>query len=81
MEPKSDWVTATEIATYAYCAEAWRLSHGLKKSPHNQRQLKRGRTQHENWQAVERSTSRLIWYALLFAAFAAGLFLLRVVLV
>ncbi len=80
MAKRSDWVTASEIGTYLYCEEAWRLTHGLKISPGNVRALHRGTETHAAWQRVERRTARLMRAALIVAAIALACILLRVYL-
>ncbi len=53
-------VTATEVASYVYCPEAWRLGHGLGLPSENQAGLRAGVTHHEAMAAVEvRSTAAL----------------------
>lgn len=55
---KKEWlVSATEIASYVYCQESWRLTHVLKQPSGNAARMMQGETQHDEWQQVERSTS------------------------
>lgn len=50
-------VSATEVASYVYCQESWRLTHVLKQPSGNGLRMKQGEKQHVEWQKVERSTS------------------------
>jgi len=54
---KDDWISATEIASYAYCPEAWRLEHGLNLESANQSARARGEVVHERWQRTERRSA------------------------
>ena len=77
MAKRSDWVTASEIGTYVYCEEAWRLTHGLKVPPGNVRALRRGTETHAAWQRVERLTAWLMRAALIVAGCALAFILFR----
>ena len=77
MAKHTDWVTASEIATYAYCQESWRLTHGLKIPPGNMRAFKHGTAKHAAWQKVERFTSGLIRAAWVLASVTLTLLLVR----
>lgn len=77
MAKHTDWVTASEVATYAYCQESWRLTHGLKIPPGNIQALKHGTAKHAAWQKVERFTSWLIRAALVLVGVTIALLLLR----
>jgi hypothetical protein len=57
---KRDYTSATEVASYAYCPEAWRLEHGLKLKPGNDQARARGERVHERWQKTERRSGWLI---------------------
>ncbi len=81
MAKRTDWVTASEIATYTYCQESWRLTHGLKIPPGNMRALKHGTARHAAWQKVERCTAWLIRAAWVLAAATIVLLLVRFFLV
>ncbi len=81
MAKRTDWVTASEIATYTYCQESWRLTHGLKIPPGNMRALKHGTAEHAAWQKVERFTSGMIRAAWVLASVTLALLLLRFFLV
>ena len=78
MAKHTNWVTASEIGTYVYCEEAWRLTHGLKIPPGNVRALRQGTETHAAWQRVERITSWLMRAALIGAGIALALILLRI---
>lgn len=53
-------VTATEIANYVYCPEAWRLKHGLGLKDGNVAAKAAGVSRHESWQVAERRSTWLI---------------------
>ena len=66
-------VTATEVASYVYCPEAWRLGHGLGLPSENQKELGAGVTHHAGMAAVAvRSAATL--------RLAIGLILLALIL-
>ena len=46
-------VSATEVASYVYCPEKWRLEHGLGYASMNTALLARGTAQHRKIAAVE----------------------------
>ena len=77
MAKRTDWVTASKIATYTYCQESWRLAHGLKIPPGNMRALKHGTAQHAAWQKVEQRTAWLIRAARVLASVTLALLLVR----
>jgi hypothetical protein len=77
MAKRTDWVTASEIATYMYCQESWRLTHGLKIPPGNIPALKHGTAKHAAWQKVERFTSGMIRAAWVLARVTLALLLVR----
>jgi hypothetical protein len=47
-------VSATEIACYAYCPEAWRLEYGLGLEPANRAALAAGKRHHARRAVAER---------------------------
>jgi hypothetical protein len=49
-----DLVSATEIASFVYCAEAWRLEHGLGLEPGNRQARDAGDRHHVGKAAAER---------------------------
>lgn len=51
----SDTVTATEIASFVYCKEAWRLEHALRLPAANQRERTAGTHHHREKVSVERA--------------------------
>ena len=81
MAKRTDWVTASEIATSVYCQESWRLTHGLKIPLGNMCALKHGTVQHAAWQQVKRRTAWLIRTAWVLASVTLALLLLRFFLV
>ena len=67
-----EWITASEIAAYAYCAESWRLAHGFGLQSRHAPRMAQGIAEHAAWQEVARMSSRsarrglvLMWTALL----------------
>ena len=50
------WVSASEVAAYVYCAESWRRGHGLGLRVQGQGRLRRGEQEHARWQRKERLT-------------------------
>ncbi|WP_074307655.1 hypothetical protein [Singulisphaera sp. GP187] len=74
-----DYVKATEIGSYAYCPEAWRLGDGLRLRSSNEFNLRRSEQTHVETAKVElrsQSASRAGWVLLI----VAGLILLAIVL-
>src|SRR5262249_35309670 len=49
-----DLITASEIASFAYCPEAWRLEHGLGLPAENRAALDAGTRHHGRKAAAER---------------------------
>jgi hypothetical protein len=76
MKPKrSDVVSASEIASWAWCPESWRLS-ALGAEPENQAALARGRRFHTRTSAVEvwsRRAARLACWLLVVAVLLVAL--------
>jgi signal transduction histidine kinase len=48
---EDDFITAAELACFAYCPEQWRLEYGLGLPPANRAALDAG-TRHHEWKAV-----------------------------
>ena len=70
MKRSDDVVSASEIASWAWCPESWRLE-SLGAEPANRAELTRGETHHAKKAAFEersRSAISLGWCLLLFAA-------------
>jgi hypothetical protein len=65
--PKSNapWVTATEIAGYAYCPEAWRLTYGLGRKGGKLAEKAKGTRSHTRWERAEKTSSKLLRFGLL----------------
>ncbi len=70
-------VSASEISTYVYCPEAWRLQHSLKLPSDNAKALVRGTTGHARWQGRERRTRVLLRVGIIGMMVALGLLMLR----
>ena len=69
MDEKRKWISASEVASFAYCPEAWRLEHGLELRAGNEPLREKGAIEHREWQQVERRSSSLVRVAMwLFAA-------------
>jgi hypothetical protein len=49
-----DLITASEIASFVYCQEAWRLEYGLRLAAENRAALDAGTRHHEGNAAAER---------------------------
>lgn len=63
MKPKqNDVVSASEIASWAWCPESWRLD-ALGAEPENQEALARGRKFHARTSAIEVWSRRAVWLA------------------
>jgi hypothetical protein len=56
----SDVVSASEIASWIYCPEQWRLHYGLSHESENVASLDRGERFHESTAALERSSRRIL---------------------
>jgi hypothetical protein len=66
-----DLITATEIATFAYCPEQWRLQNGLGLTPENRAALNAGTRHHARKAAAERIAGGAIILGRLLAVLAA----------
>ena len=53
-----EWISASQIAAYAYCAESWRLAHGLGLQSRHALRLEQGIAEHTAWQGVTRTSPR-----------------------
>jgi hypothetical protein len=76
-----DLVSASEIASYAFCPEAWRLGSGLDLRPNNEQELSRGERIHEKTAVLERrsqSALRLAFVLLVIGLLILVLYLLSV---
>jgi len=69
-------VTASEIAAFVYCPEAWRLEHGLGLEPWNRAALDVGTRHHEQKAVAERIAGGSISLGRFLAALAAVVLLL-----
>jgi hypothetical protein len=58
--PNSEVVSASEIASWVYCPEQWRLQYGLGHKSENVASIDRGERFHESTAAVERSSRRIL---------------------
>ena len=76
-----DVVSASEIASFAFCPEAWRLGSALRLQPNNEQELARGERIHEKTAAAERRSQsglRLAFVLLAIGLLILGLCLLGV---
>ena len=66
---KQKWISASEVASFAYCPDAWRLEHGLELKTGNEPAREKGVAEHQEWQQVEQRSGSLVRVAMwLFAA-------------
>ena len=72
-----EWITASQVAAYAYCAESWRLAQGLGRESRHAPLMQQGIAAHEAWQGTERASARLTWLGLALMLVALAGFLLR----
>jgi hypothetical protein len=68
-------VSATEVASYVYCPEQWRLQHGLGHSSTNTASLARGAALHRKTAAVEVRSRRALRLGFMLVALAVLLML------
>ena len=71
------WITASQVAAYAYCAESWRLEHGLGRESRHAPLMQQGIAAHDAWQGTERASARVTWVGLTLMLIASAGFLLR----
>ena len=64
-------VSATEVASYVYCPEQWRLEHGLGQSSTNKASLARGAALHKKTAAVEVRSRHALRLAFVLVVLAA----------
>jgi hypothetical protein len=73
---KPELVTATEVAGFVYCAEQWRLEHGLGLEPENRAARDAGNRHHARKAVAERVAGGAIGLGRVLVVLAAlGLFL------
>jgi hypothetical protein len=72
-----EWITASQVADYAYCAESWRLAHGLGRESRHAPLMQQGIAEHDTWQGTERASARVIRLGLALMLIALAGFLLR----
>lgn len=61
MQPRTDVVSASEIASWAWCPESWRLA-STGQEPENEEELARGETFHTRTAAIEVLSRRAITF-------------------
>jgi hypothetical protein len=71
-------VSASEVASWVYCPEQWRLHYGLGHESENVASIDRGERFHESTAGVERSSRRVLRLAAILIV--AALLLVVVVL-
>jgi hypothetical protein len=72
----SEMVTASEIAAFVYCPEAWRLEHGLGLEAGNREAMAAGERHHGRKAAAERVAGGFIGIGRLVAVLAVVALLL-----
>lgn len=71
------WVSASEVASFAYCPEQWRLEHGLKLDASNEAERRAGTRHHARKAGRERLAGGMFALAQILAvALILGLILL-----
>jgi hypothetical protein len=70
------FITAAELACFAYCPEQWRLEYGLGLPPANRAALDAGTRRHERKAVAERVAGGSIMLGRFLAALAAVVLLL-----
>jgi hypothetical protein len=83
MKRTDDVVSASEIASWAWCPESWRLQ-SLGAEPSNRAEMARGETFHVQKAAYEersRWAASLGWWLVLFAGLVALLALLALIII
>ncbi len=80
MKGNQKWISASEVASFAYCPEAWRLEHGLELRAGNEPALETGVIEHREWQQVEQRSSSLVRVAMWLFAAAVILWIARALL-
>ena len=73
---KDDYITAAELACFAYCPEQWRLEYGLGLSPANRAGMDAGTRHHERKAVAERIAGGSITLGRFLAVLAAMVLLL-----
>ncbi len=76
----NDLITATEIASYAFCPEAWRLEYGLGLAAENQAALDAGVRHHAEKATAERVAGGAWAFGRLLVVLAVAAILLFLVL-
>ena len=71
-----DFITAAELACFAYCPEQWRLEYGLGLPPANRAALDAGTRHHERKAVAERVAGGSIMLGRFLAVVAAVVILL-----
>jgi hypothetical protein len=72
----TDLISATEIATWVYCPEQWRLEHGLGLKSGNRRERSAGIAHHTEKAVAERQAGWLLATGRFLISLAIGVFLL-----
>jgi hypothetical protein len=72
-----EWITASQVADYAYCAESWRLAHGLGRESRHEPLMQQGIAAHDAWQGTERASARVTRLGLALMLIALAGLLLR----
>jgi hypothetical protein len=75
-----DLIAASEIASYAFCPEAWRLQHGLGLPAGNQAEMDAGVRHHARKAVAERAAGGAIGLGKLMLAVGLALLVLWVLM-
>ena len=70
------YVTATEVASYVYCPESWRLGKALNLRASNEPEMADGTIRHEKWQEEEQISTGVIKLAFAILVVAVLLYLI-----
>jgi hypothetical protein len=71
------WIAASQVADYAYCAESWRLAHGLGRESRHEPLMQQGIAAHDAWPSTARASARVTRLGLALMLIALAGFLLR----
>ena len=71
MNRDPELVTASEIASWAWCPESWRLESGLGLEPQNRAALERGESLHQEAASFEESSRSMLGVGALLVVAAA----------
>lgn len=73
--PAPEMISASDLASWEFCRESWRLARLEGRNPTNTAQRKAGERHHARWHMLYTLTRAMIWTGVLLAAVAAALLL------